>query len=251
MNGKGKGIGYKLNFWSNATAFFLVVSNERSSAAFLVLLGEFCVFRHLDLGELHVARPHVAGGHLVALVDLLNQVAEGLVDVLARERTDGKELAVILGLQLINFLLVLLQLLVETDGREQVALVAQQQLGDVVAAVQDELLQPGLGVGERVLVGEVKHHAGGLGQREVVVYDGSVAFLAGGVPEFEVEGGVGIGHLLEAVVDADGGLLRVELSVHVAQQQRALAHCRPPDDDRLVVLQAGVLKFTHNYRIYH
>ena len=46
-----------------------------------------------------------------------------------------------------------------------------------------------------------------------------------------------MGDLLKAIVDADGGLLRVELPVHVPQQQRALAHGRPADDDRLVIFK--------------
>ena len=55
--------------------------------------------------------------------------------------------------------------------------------------------------------------------------------------------------LLKAIVDADGGLLRVELPVHVAQQKRALAHRRPADDDGFVIFKGGVLHLTHISRI--
>lgn len=58
-----------------------------------------------------------------------------------------------------------------------------------------------------------------------------------------------MGDLLEAIVDADGGLLRVELPVDVAQQERALADCRPADDDGLIIFKGGVLYLTHISRI--
>lgn len=58
-----------------------------------------------------------------------------------------------------------------------------------------------------------------------------------------------MGDLLKAIVDADGGLLRVELPVDVAQQQRTLAHRRPADDDRLVIFKGRVLHLTHISRI--
>ena len=135
------------------------------------------------LAELHAAALHLAS-HLVALVDLLNQVVEGLVDVLASQCTHCEELAVVLRLQLVYSLFVLLELLVEAGGSEEVALVAEEDLGDFVAAVQDELLQPGLSVVEGVLVAEVEDDAGSLGEGEVIIDDGPVAFLASGIPEF-------------------------------------------------------------------
>ena len=54
-----------------------------------------------------------------------------------------------------------------------------------------------------------------------------------------------MGDLLEAIVDADGGLLRVELPVHVAQQEGALSDGRPANDDRLIIFKGGVLYLTH------
>lgn len=58
-----------------------------------------------------------------------------------------------------------------------------------------------------------------------------------------------MGDLLKAIVDADGGLLRVELPVDIAQQQRALAHRRPSDDDGLIIFKGRVLYLTHISRI--
>lgn len=129
------------------------------------------------LAKLHAAALHLAR-HLVALVDLLDQVVEGLVDVLASQCAHREELAVVLRLQLVYSLFVLLQLLVETGRGEEVALVAEEDLGDFVAAVEDELLQPGLRVVEGVLVAEVEDDAGSLGEREVIIDYGPVAFLA-------------------------------------------------------------------------
>ena len=58
-----------------------------------------------------------------------------------------------------------------------------------------------------------------------------------------------MGDLLEAVVDADGGLLGVELSVDVPDEEGALPDCRPPDDDRLVVFESALLDLTHPQNI--
>ena len=95
------------------------------------------------------------------------------------------------------------------------------------------MLEPGLGVVERLLVGEVEDNS-------------AVSLLSGRVPEFQVEGGIVVLYLFEAVVDADSWLLRVVLAVDVAQQQRALAHGRATDDDGLVVAQGGVFNLTHS-----
>ena len=108
------------------------------------------------------------------------------------------------------------------------------------------MLEPGLGVVERLFVGEVEDHAGGLGECEVVVDNSAVSLLSGRVPEFQVKGGIVVLYLFEAVVDADSWLLRVVLAVDVAQQQRALAHGRATDDDGLVVAQGGVFNLTHS-----
>ena len=156
---------------------------EITSAALLLLLVLLRSLDHLVPAQLHPAALHLAR-HLVALVDLLYQVVEGFVDVFASQRAHSKELAVVLRLQPVDSLFVLLQLLVEAGRREEVALVAEEDLGDLVAAVEDELLQPGLGVVEGVLVAEVEDDAGGLGEREVIIDDGPVALLAGRIPQF-------------------------------------------------------------------
>lgn len=155
--------------------------NQQSTALLLFLLLRH--LGHLVLAELHAAALHLAS-HLVALVDLLNQVVERLVDVLASQCAHCEELAVVLSLQLVYSLFVLLQLLVEAGRCEEVALVAEEDLGDLVAAVEDELLQPGLCVVEGVLVAEVEDDAGSLGEGEVIIDNGPVAFLASGIPEF-------------------------------------------------------------------
>ena len=88
-----------------------------------------------------------------------------------------------------------------------------------------QLLQPCFSVSQRVLVSEVEHHHCCLGQVEVIIDDGAVTFLSSGVPQLEVEGVALVLDFFEAVVNADGGLLRVVAAVDVAQQQGALAHC--------------------------
>ena len=113
----------------------------------------------------------------------------------------------------------------------------------------DQLLEPVFGIVEGVLVGEVEHDHPRLREGEVVVDNCAVPFLAGRVPEFQVEGGVGVRYLLEAVVDADGGLLGVELAVDVADEQGALANGRPADDDGFVVFETCVLHLAHLLRI--
>ena len=46
-----------------------------------------------------------------------------------------------------------------------------------------------------------------------------------------------MGDFFESVVDADGGFLRVVLSIDVAKQECAFADGGPADDDCLVVLE--------------
>lgn len=76
----------------------LNVNKESRSTAFLfffVVIGCLCYFH---LGKLHVAVLDIAACHFVALVDLLNQIGERLIDVLTCECTYCEELAVVLGL---------------------------------------------------------------------------------------------------------------------------------------------------------
>ena len=113
----------------------------------------------------------------------------------------------------------------------------------------DQLLEPVLGIVEGVLVREVEHDYPRLREGEVVVDNCAVPFLTGRVPEFQVEGGVGVRDLFEAVVDADGGLLGVELAIDVADEQGALANGRPADDDCFVVFETCVLHLAHLLRI--
>ena len=56
-------------------------------------------------------------------------------------------------------------------------------------------------------------------------------------------------NLLEAVIDANGGLLGVEFAVDVADEQGALANCRPAYDDGFVVFETCVLHLAHLLRI--
>ena len=71
---------------------------DQPSATFLVLLPDLVVLIQLHLGELHRVGFSLPARDFVPLIDLLDQVSEGLVDVLARQRAHCEELAVVLGL---------------------------------------------------------------------------------------------------------------------------------------------------------
>ena len=112
----------------------------------------------------------------------------------------------------------------QVHWRQKVALVPQQNLWYFVTAVVHQLLQPVFSVVERVLIGKIKHNNSRLREREIVVDNGSVPFLTSRVPKLEVEGSVLVGDLFKSIVNADSGLLRVELSIDVADEEGALAH---------------------------
>lgn len=52
-------------------------------------------------------------------------------------------------------------------------------------------------------------------------------------------------YLFEAIIDSDGGLLRVELFVNISNEEGAFAHCWPTDNNGLVVFQSSLLNLTH------
>lgn len=127
----------------------------------------------------------------------------------------------------------LCDLLGRTDLLQQVRFVANQDLGDLRAAVVVHLLEPEFCLFEGGGGRDVEYDAGCLRQLEVVEHDGPVALLAGRVPQLQVERLVVYGYLLGAVVQAHCRLLGIERVVDVADQQSALPHCGAPHQDDL------------------
>lgn len=133
----------------------------------------------------------------------------------------------------------------QVHWRQKVALVPQQNLWYFVTAVVHQLLQPVFSVVEGVLIGKIKHNNSRFRKREIIVDNRSVPFLASRVPKLEVKGSVLVRNLFKSVVNADSGLLRVELSVDVAYEEGALAHRWSSDYDSLEVFQTSVLYLAH------
>ena len=114
-----------------------------------------------------------------------------------------------------------------------------------------ELLKPVFSIVEGILVCEVEHYHPSFRESEVVIDNSSVPFLSGGVPELKVESSIRMTDFFEAVVDANGGFLRIELSVNIADEESTFPNSWPTNDDGLVVLESTFFEFTHLLRFYY
>eukprot|EP00303_Exanthemachrysis_gayraliae_P009107 CAMPEP_0206003608 /NCGR_PEP_ID=MMETSP1464-20131121/3468_1 /ASSEMBLY_ACC=CAM_ASM_001124 /TAXON_ID=119497 /ORGANISM="Exanthemachrysis gayraliae, Strain RCC1523" /LENGTH=533 /DNA_ID=CAMNT_0053376987 /DNA_START=147 /DNA_END=1744 /DNA_ORIENTATION=+ len=116
----------------------------------------------------------------------------------------------------------------------EVALVAHEELVDVLRSVPVNLVQPRLDVLEGLRVGHVVHHDDAVGTAVVAARDGAEALLARGVPDLQLDGLAVELDGADLKVHADGRDVRLRVSVvGEAEEEARLAYAAVADEDEL------------------
>lgn len=129
------------------------------------------------------------------------------------------------------------------DSALQIAFIAQQHYDSFISLGATYIVPLFFDVFEGPLAGEVEHHQYSVATFEVGRYDGSVLFLAGGVPDVQFSGFV-----LESYVfhfEVDGGNLRIflrqEISLGESPEKGSFSYIAISDDNYFILL----LVFVH------
>lgn len=99
------------------------------------------------------------------------------------------------------------------------------------------MFQPIPRILQRLLIGDVKYNYCSFGEVKIIVDNSSVSLLSCWIPKLKIIKLIFKFNFFESIVDTDGRLLRVELSLDVSEQNSTFSNSRSPYDDSFEVFE--------------